>query len=128
MVSRLLGRTRRHDLRFCRNGRIDISSRVAVTLGLRNGDVIDILRDDHTGDCWLYRAAHAEGCSRHEAQVLNPQRQHTGRAMRAYSVKLCRAMFSMAKVSCDVLRVPTGTEAEDVEGHEALPIIIRNNF
>lgn len=128
MVESLLGRTRRHDLRFCRNGRIDISSRVSRALGLRNGDVIDILHDVRTDDCWLYRAAHAGEHSRHEAQVLNPQRAHIGHAMRAHSVRLCRAVLALAKFSGDVLRIPAGTELETVEGHDALPIIIRNNL
>ena len=84
VVERLLGeRTRRPDITFYRNGRIDITASVAERLSLRAGDVIDIARGKE--EYYLYvRLRRSDGAvGRHEAQCY-PSKSGT-RNFRAYS-------------------------------------------
>lgn len=96
MESILGSRSRRPDIRFCSDGRIDISSRIVRALGIQEGDVIDILHDKE--EYYLYvRLKASEVVGRHEARCVktNPaiRRPHY---FRAYSRTLCVAMLEAA--------------------------------
>ncbi|MBR2747157.1 MAG: hypothetical protein IKD95_02210 [Bacteroidales bacterium] len=99
MESILGSRSRRPDIRFCSNGRIDISSRVVRALGIQEGDVLDILHD--SDEYYLYvRLKAEETVGRHEARCVktNPsiKRPHY---FRAYSRTLCGAVLQAAGVT-----------------------------
>lgn len=121
MLKSVLGRTRRPDISFSRNGRIELSSRVAQLLSLHAGDVIDILKDDSTGDCYLYRKCHAAEGMRHEAQVYRTN--SCGRHFRTYSRRLCREVLHIMRFHGETARLPSGGRVMTMDGHEVLPLI-----
>lgn len=91
-------RTRKADLSFRRNGRIDISARVSNMLALQAGDVIDIAGDGR--EYYLYVRIKSNGryVGRHTAQCY-PSKKN-GRNFRAYSKKLCEAVLSLSGGDC----------------------------
>lgn len=102
MIS-LLPNSRRPDVSFYQDGRIDITARIAKMLHLQAGDVIDIAAEG--GEFYLYVRLQASECTgRHEAQVFATKR---GNNFRAHSVKLCRTMFSI--VGTSPARLPAGS-------------------
>ena len=66
----ILGHTRKADITFHRNGRIDISAIVTKSLGLNAGDVLDICMSDY-GEYYLviaHKAINTNG--NHRAKVF----------------------------------------------------------
>lgn len=103
MVS-LLGNTRRPDISFYRDGRIDITSRVARSLELCDGDVIDVMK--HKSEFYLYvRYRNYEILGKHEAQCHSTKR-HSNH-FRAHSVRLCSAILRECDTSHAAL-LPAG--------------------
>lgn len=99
MQSLLGNRSRKPDVTFRSDGRIDIAARVSKMLGLGAGDVIDIGYDSE--EYYLYvRAKAAEIVGRHEAQCrpANPAVRN-GHYFRAYSTTLCAAILGAAGVT-----------------------------
>lgn len=121
MLKSVLGRTRRSDVSFSRNGRIELSSRVARLLSLHTGDVIDVMKDDITGDCYLYRKCRSLEGMRHEAQVYRTN--SCGQHFRTYSRRLCREVLRTMGFQGEKMRLPTGGEVMTMDGHEVLPLI-----
>jgi len=83
MMKSLMGKTRRADVRFYPNGRIDVTKRLCLALNLDGGDVLDILEDER-GARWLtvrFRAAQGK----HHCQL---HRLSDG-ALRAWCKSLC---------------------------------------
>ena len=66
----ILGNTRKTDITFHTNGRIDISARVAGILSLQKGDVIDVM--DGGEEFYIYVKLHAPTVGRHEAACSKP--------------------------------------------------------
>lgn len=98
MQSLLGNRSRRADITFYRNGRIDITSRIAKQIGLRDGDVIDIGFEN--GEFYLYCAAKADALvGRHEAQCHSTHkgRLHPSNNLRAHSKRITDAMLKVCK-------------------------------
>lgn len=123
----MLGITRRPDITFHRDGRIDITSHVAVLLGLKHGDVIDIAYDGV--EYYLYKRYDSSSLvGRHEAQVRATNHgKHYCHNLRAQSVRMCRQILQMHD-GADVVRLPVG-ELETRSGMgKVLPIIVRNNL
>lgn len=87
----LLQHIRRPDIVFYRNGRIDISARVAVALDLNAGDAVSIFRDGHEFYLYVSHRAADSSVARFEAQCFPSNRR--GRHMRASSVRLCTALL-----------------------------------
>lgn len=122
----LLGKTtRRPDISFFRNGRIDITARLAKDIGLQPGDVIDIAID---GDEYLLHIRHKaqDVIGRHEAQCFPtnkwPKRTHN---LRAHSKRLAEAVLHIT--GTDNARLNAGmTFSHPIYG-TAAPIIIPNN-
>ena len=122
----ILTRTRRHDLTFYRNGRIDITSRVAKMLGLTAGDVIDIAIEGM--EYYLYVAHNGTDITgRHEAQLYATNHGKVCRNLRCSSKRLTRAVLAMHPDE-DVVRLYAG-RAEQLITPEgvitAVPIIVR---
>ncbi len=125
-MKHLLENTRRHDITFNADGRIEISSRVTRALDLRQGDVIDVAVDERHRECYLYvkyRAGQLSG--RHQAQCYRTGKGHTCNSLRAHSVELCRQVLDMRGFSATQARLPVGDPVEIPGTGKALPIIIR---
>ena len=118
----ILGNTRKMDITFNANGRIDVSSRVAKILCLTKGDVIDVMVCNM--ELYLYVKLHAPTVGRHEAVCFPTQTKSNH--FRAWSKRLCRAMIhaSGSKLSKVVLSVGATVELAGVG--TALPIIYKN--
>lgn len=120
----ILGNTRKTDITFHANGRIDISCHVAKALFLQRGDVIDVLRDEE--EIYLYVKYHAPTVGRHEAACFPT---HTrSRHFRAWSQKLCRFIIRAGGSSLDKVRLGVGSPVELSNIGIALPIIYKNIF
>ena len=107
-MTTLLPNTRRPDVSFYANGRIDITARVAKMLSLHENDVIDIALQG--GEYLLYRKYKAESLiGRHEAQCHVTKRGlFRSNNIRAYSKRLCAAMLK-ASGTHQTARLPVGT-------------------
>ena len=96
-MTNLLHITRKHDITFCRNGRIHISARVAKLLGLGVGDAINIA---HTGDGeYLLYIQLKAGCYIGGRVATCYPSKHGGRHFRANSKALCDALLDAAGVA-----------------------------
>ena len=119
-----LKNTRRPDITFHSDGRIDITARVAKALSLRPGDVIDIAHD--TGEYYLY-VKHRNAVGRHEAQCHATYRGKTCNNLRAHSKQLCLAVLRV-NGNYTIARLPVGEPLQHQGLGIALPIIIHHNI
>lgn len=122
-MKRLLNNTRRHDISFHADGRIDITARVARVLDLQDGDVIDIATDGE--EYYLYVARKAGTLvGRHEAQCYKTNRRcKVSHNMRAYSIRLTSQVCTLC--GTDNARLGCGTPVQHLALGMAVPIIIR---
>ncbi len=120
----MLGNTRRPDITFHSNGRIDVSSRVAKILGLADGDVIDIAYDNVEYYLYVkYKGNTLVG--RHEGMIHPTNRnKHYCNNMRAYSKRLCGLILAMHRGVSEV-RLPVGEVETRLGLGKVLPIIVR---
>ncbi len=116
----ILGNTRRADIIFNSSGRIDITARVAKSLDLQHGDVIDIMLAE--GEWYLYVKHRTPKVGRHEGMVFRSNKK--GHHCRAYSKTLCNAVLSECKVS-DKVKLCVGKPVSLSYHGAALPIIIK---
>lgn len=118
----ILGSTRKTDITFHANGRIDVSSRVSRLLCLNKGDVIDIM--DGGMELYLYVKVHAPTIGRHEAACFPT---HDGsRHFRAWSKRLCRAVIRASGASFDKVELSVGEAVRLVNIGTALPVIYKH--
>lgn len=125
MMISLLDKTRKHDISFHRNGKIDITARVAKALNLSSGDVINVAVDN--SECFLYVSHKADECvGNHEAQCSSTK--NLSNNLRAYSVRLCRAIMDLVNCSDQqVIHLNCGEKV--MKGNKPfLTLIIRNKF
>lgn len=122
--------TRKPDITFHRDGRIDITARVAKLLRLCPDDVIDVAEEDE--EYLLYvRLRHDRAVGRYEAQCRPTNRgKFQANNFRAYSKQLCAAVFRAARYdrSDKPLRLPAGTPLTFGTNGIAVPIIIRHHL
>ena len=124
-MKHLLGNTRRHDITFNSDGRIEISSRVSKTLGLQPGDVIDIALDETGREVYLYvKHRHDRLAGRHKAQCYKTNSRSCN-SLRAHSVEICRQVLDLNGYSAQQARLPVGDPVEIPCIGTALPLIIR---
>ena len=96
MLKSRLEKSRKADISFHKNGKIDITARVVHLLSIQDGDVIDVGVEN--SECFLYVRHKGRNCmGRHEAQCSPTKRNSYN--FRAYSVRLCRAMMNFAECS-----------------------------
>lgn len=118
----ILGNTRKSDITFYDNGRIDISARVSKMLSLQKGNVIDVLEDD--GELYLYVRFHEHVVGRHEAACFST---HSGsRHFRAWSQKLSRYVIRAGGSSLNKVALGVGSPVQLPNVGIALPIIYRH--
>ena len=124
-MTSLLPNSRRPDVIFHSNGRIDITARIARMLQLQNGDVIDV-----AVSCEEYliyvRLRAAECVGRHEATVHPTNKGNNN--FRAYSHRLCKSIRSILNgfPAEKPLRLPAGSPVIFGPNGTAVPLITRN--
>lgn len=119
----ILVNSRKPDVTFYRDGRIDITSRVAKILQLHEGDVVDI--GVHQGEYYLYvRNRFTNIVGKHEAQCFASKKNSCN--FRAYSKKICSAILQLSQAS--KARIPAGEVVELPEVGRTVPLIIRLNL
>lgn len=108
MMKSILPNSRRYDISFRANGRIDISAHIARKLSLAPGDVIDIAGE---GDEWYLYVKLRSGSytGRHDGRVWSTAKGHG--TFRTWSRSITRTVLSKAG-SRDTLRCPCGAEFE----------------
>ena len=126
MVS-LLNNTRRPDVTFHADGRIDITARLAKMLDLHDGDVINIANDK--SEYFLYVQHRADNLvGRHEAQCYPTNRRgRRNNNLRCHSKRLCNIILALNADATDV-RLPVGAPQQHPLLGTILPIITRNNI
>lgn len=123
-MNRLLGNnTRRPDITFRADGRIDITSRIAKVLDLAPGDVIDVA-EVFDGEFCLYVRHRACVCGRHEGRCYPVMKGYQHGAYRVWRKRLCDAVRAAANYSADYLRLPCGDPIE-INGQLHIPIILK---
>ena len=122
----ILTNTRRPDVTFYPNGRIDITARIANMLDLHQGDVID--RADNGRHEYLlyirYRGDKLVG--KHEAVCRQSKRR--SRNFRAYSKRICSFMFRFTDRKNEPYRVPAGEVLTYKDYGKMVPLITRLNI
>lgn len=118
----ILGNTRKTDITFRSDGRIDISAHVSKVLALQRGDVIDLLDGD--GELYMYVKFHAPTVGRHEATCFptHPNSRH----FRAWSQKLCRYVIRASGSHLGKVELGVGSPTSLPAIGMALPIIYRH--
>jgi len=119
-----LENTRKPDITFHANGRIDITARAAKALSLHSGDVIDIAHDG--SEYYLY-VKHHNAIGRHEAQCWPTNKGKTCNNLRAHSKRLCMAVLNVNGNSNEA-RLPVGEPIAHEDLGTTLPIIIKRNI
>lgn len=120
----MLENTRRHDITFCADGRIEISARVTRALDLKPGDVIDIAMDDQGREVYLY-VKHRQPAGRHKARCYRTGKGHVCNSLRAHSIDICRQVLDMRGFSATQAKLPVGDLVDIPYVGKALPVIIR---
>lgn len=122
----LLGNTRRPDVSFYKDGRIDITSRVARSLNLCDGDVVDIAKSDR--ELYLYvKWRKADVVGKHTAQCRATKQHKSCTNFRLFSVKLCTTILDMCGAE-NTARLAAGSKVA-LEGiGDAVPLITRINL
>lgn len=125
MKSLLGSYSRKPDVSFYKNGRIDITARVARAIGIADGDVLDVAYDG--GEFYMFVRAKAGECvGRHEAQCWPTKKGSHN--YRAHSKRLCTAIMKLSNAQ-DVARLPTGERALIFDKTTpAVILIARNNL
>lgn len=118
----LIGNSRKPDIMFHRNGKIDISAYAAKCLRLSDGDVIDVVQD--FGEYLItVRQRASDTIGRHEGVCHRSNAR--GRHFRAYSKKLCTIMLNMAEAK-HCVAFPVGEKRTIVGVGDVLHVVTQN--
>jgi hypothetical protein len=127
-MTSLIPNTRRPDISFHPDGRIDITARIAKLLQLEDGDVIDVAKS--FDEYLLYVQLRADKCEgRHEATVHPTNKgKRSSNNFRAHSRRLCQSMrvASGGSPADEPLRLPAGALVRFGRYGFAIPLITRN--
>lgn len=127
-MTSLLPNTRRPDVTFHPNGRIDITARIAKMLHLQRGDVIDVALS--SGEYLLYvRLRNSQCTGRHEAAAMPTNKgKRENNNFRAYSSRLCKAVCNevFGADYCGTAKFPAGHPIVFGPNGTGVPIITRN--
>lgn len=120
-MNTILNNSRKPDIIFCKNGKIEISSRIAKELQLEKGDVIDILPQDE--EMYLYIKHKAPKVGRYQAQVFTTNKR--GKHCRAWSKTITETMITLNGTKQDKLKLCVGEPTKIYHIEKALPIIYK---
>lgn len=118
----VIGNTRKVDITFFSNGKIDISSRISKALALQKGDVLDILNGN--GELYLYVRMHAPTVGRYEAMCF-PTHENSWH-FRAWSKNLCQYMIKRSGSSLNKIQICAGDLVTLPGNFKAFPLIYKN--
>lgn len=125
----VIDNTRRPDVIFYRNGKIEIAANVAKTLNLQAGDVIDIITNNIEYYLVIrYKANEVVG--NHDGKVMRSNKR--GNHLRCYSKKICNKIFSICNFEVnsylyfEKVRLACGLLTDLSTHGKALPLIIKN--
>lgn len=122
----LLGNTRKPDVSFFKDGHINITARVAKTLNIEEGDVIDILKDGK--ELYLYVKAKSKdvvGLHMNRCRSTRPEKGY--RNFRTNCKRLCDAIFQLCG-SSEVVQLAAGEGFEIENIGIVVPLITRINL
>ncbi len=120
MMKSILSNSRKHDISFHASGKIDISARIARSLSLAPGDVIDIVHE--SGELYLcVRLRAGDYAGRHDGTVSATA--HGKGTFRTWSKAIATAVLKWAG-AYGLLRCPCGMEFER-ENKKYITIIYR---
>lgn len=115
--------TRKPDVSFYHNGKIDICARVVKLLDLHNGDVIDVATDGI--EYYLFcRIRSKDAVGKHEATCRPTKNIGKCNNLRAYSHKLCKAMLKASNAEY-YAKMPAGDVVVIEDGIKAVPLITK---
>lgn len=125
-MTSLLDKSRRTDIRFNPNGRIDITAHIAKSLQLQSGDVIDIAH--YNGEYYLYvRYRAKQYFGRHEATAYPTKiGLHRSNNFRAYSKQLCDSICRVCNCADGRLALFSGKPLTIQQLGIAIPLITLN--
>ena len=125
-MTSLITNSRKPDITFYPNGRIDIKARIAKLLSLGDGDVINVAK--HNREYLLYvRQKKNEIVGQYEGTVhVSKKGKFSTHNMRTYSLQLTNAMYKEVGMEITTpLRLPAG-DVTAVDGIGiAIPLITR---
>ena len=124
-MQRIITISRRPDITFYPDGRIDITARIARAINLQHGDVIDIAINGT--ERYIYvrqRAGQVNG--RHFATVYATK--NGSHNFRCYSRQLCQSMLSTATDSHRPLRIPAGQVIQHEQYGTMMALIYKFNI
>jgi anaerobic selenocysteine-containing dehydrogenase len=108
MMKSIIANSRKHDITFRSDGRIDISAHIARKLSLAPGDVIDIAEDG--GELYLYAKLRAGNyVGRHVGSVWATSKGGRCGTFRTCSKHITDAVLAVAQRTNE-LRCPCGSE------------------
>lgn len=118
----LLGNSRKPDISFFRDGHIDITARVAKSLSLSDGDIIDILRDGR--EFYLYVKTRSSDVVGQHTGRCRPTRPNSYRNFRINCKKLADAILAECNET-EVVRLAAGESIEIPNIGVVIPLITR---
>lgn len=126
-MSPLIPTSRRPDVTFCPDGRIDITARIAKALALKSGDVVNVAIAN--GELLLYVQTRADkSIGNHEGTVRptkNGKQQSNN--FRTWSKALCQQISKIVYGCCGrKTRLPAGRPTSIGHYGTAIPLITRN--
>ena len=119
-MKNVLEHSRKADIAFSRNGRIDIGARIARLLRLRKGDVVALATDGE--EIYLYVRYRQPAIGRYEGTVYPSNRR--GFHFRTSSKAVCEAVMERCGAGFKA-RLFTGEPVSDPACGTMLPIITR---
>lgn len=124
-MQQIIGISRRPDITFYPNGRIDITARIARAISLHHGDVIGIAINGT--ERYIYVRLRADMVNgRHCATVHATKRGSHN--FRCYSRQICQAMLSSSADSSHPLRCPAGQVIQHPQYGSMMAIIYKFNI
>lgn len=119
-MKQLISTTRRPDISFCRDGRIQITASVATALHLQPGDSINVYAD--AGEFYVF-AVPNKGLGRFHARIYPTKRG--GRNFRANSARLSRRLLDACGITAHRAAFATGNPI-CLFGRTYIPIITKH--
>ncbi len=115
--------TRRGDVTFHADGRIDLTAHVVKALDLHPGDVINIIKsDDEHPEHYLYRSRMAAETTGRHTCVCHPANKG-GNYLRVFNKQMAHYILGICD-SCNRISLRVGGLTELTGRGRALPIII----
>jgi hypothetical protein len=118
----ILGNSRKPDISFFRDGHIDITARVAKSLSLSEGDIIDILRSDR--EFYIYVKTRNQDVVGQHAGRCRTTRPNSYCNFRTNCKKLTDAILAECN-EAEVVRLAAGETMEMPNLGVVIPLITR---